>query len=367
MRPQQSYKLCVNLIEKYNINLDGLTVYTEAATGPYLWNAVLAAKAGARVFAQTADSRFGTVGDVRRATLTAAAEYGVADRVEVVAGRDLNGLRVSDIVTNSGFVRPFDSELIDALKSTAVVPLMWETWELREDEFDLERCRARGILVLGTNELAPPCDMSEYVGYTGLKLLFEAGFDGGNVLLLGSAPLPSRPILHALRQLGISVTWGSMSPEADVHYDEMSQHFAEYGSRYDAVILAEHQHPVLLLGKGGLLEFDAIGAANPELKIGIMCGRIDAEGLSNTAFSWFPRHLQPFGFLSYQPYMLGRRPVLTLFAAGLKVGQVMSRARLRGLAPSVAAEEALRTSPAMDFSGTRAWLADARHKGDLNL
>jgi hypothetical protein len=59
------------------LDLAGLTVYTEAASGPYLWPPLLAALAGARVTALAADTRFHRAGDAAAATAAAAQRLGV--------------------------------------------------------------------------------------------------------------------------------------------------------------------------------------------------------------------------------------------------------------------------------------------------
>ena len=58
----------------------------------------------------------------------------------------------SDIVTNSGMLRPINDEVVSKLKKTAVIPLMWETWELRPGEIDIISCQKNKIPVIGTNE-----------------------------------------------------------------------------------------------------------------------------------------------------------------------------------------------------------------------
>ena len=89
-------------------------------------------------------------------------------------------------MTNSCLVRPIDRELIAVLKPTVVIPLMWETWEFRSFDFDFNYCKERGIVVLGTNERQLHCDMLGSIGLCSLKLLFELGFDGGKVFLMGN-------------------------------------------------------------------------------------------------------------------------------------------------------------------------------------
>ncbi len=349
--------LPAQLINHFAVDLSGLTVYTEAASGAYLLTPIIAALAGARkVFAQTRDSRFATAEVVCRETMRAAAAFGVADNVEVRIGRFDEGLAQSDIVTNSGFVRPLDSDLLVRLKPTAVIPLMWETWEFRPADLDLDACKARGTLVLGTKEQEPPCDLRFFTGLFALKLLFELEFDGGKVLLLGNSPLPAGAIAGQMRRTGIDLTWVSAEPEGDLRYEQLREHFSSHGQEYDIMVVAEHRHHHRLLGEDGFLDYQEILNINPDLKLGIISGDIDVPQLKASGLRYFPQDISPVGFLSYQPYHMGPRPVLMLYTAGLKVGEAMARARLRGLNPKDAAREALASSPAMDFVGDMAWL-----------
>ncbi|MYE91551.1 hypothetical protein F4X33_21435, partial [Candidatus Poribacteria bacterium] len=159
MNIERIEKLINNAIDTYDLNLSGLTVFTEAASGNYVVTPLIAALAGSdRVFAITCDSRHGKAADVRDVTLELAQRWGVDDRVEVVSDKIPSLLSQVDIVTNLGFVRPIDKEVIAYLKPTAVLPLMWETWEFREADLDLSECRRVGIMVLGTNERAVGLD-----------------------------------------------------------------------------------------------------------------------------------------------------------------------------------------------------------------
>lgn len=349
-------ELLREMVAQFGLSLEGLNIYTEAASGHYAYGPVLAALAGAKhVTAQVRDSRFGSAQDIIATTRQLADAFDVGDVIECVDRRSHQHLARADIVTNSGHVRPIDRDLIDALKPTAVIPLMWETWEFRESDFDLVLCRERGILVLGTNEQAVPCDMRQFIGLSGLKLLLELGYDGGAVLVLGNSPLPGAALIDTFRRLGLKVTWVSDDPSADMPYCNLASHFAALGSEYTHLLVAEHLNSTLLLGSGGLLDFALIVSINPGLQIGVMCGNIDTIGLRASGLRFLPELIAPFGFMSYQPAALGPRPVLTLYAAGLKVGEQMARARLLGQEPSQAAYTAIQKSPAMDFEGGLAW------------
>jgi hypothetical protein len=347
--------LIAGLIDWYGLDLRGLTVYTEAAAGAYAWNAVLAAVAGASVLAETRDSSYASAEDAAARVMAIAEREGVGDRLQISIGRRREWLAAADIVTNSGFVRPIDWTVVSVMKPTAVVPLMWETWEWRAEELDLAACRDAGILVLGTDETSAQCDMRPFIGFLALKLLFSLGFDGGSVLLLASDDLLGRSVARALTANTVPYTWASPNGHADVSYAALASALAGQGRAIDHVIVAEHTCADRLVGPGALLDPSALPAPLKGASFGVMAGHVDEDSLVAAGTTFFPPRIAPFGYMSFQPYSLGRRPVLTLFSAGLRVGQAMARARLRGLDPAEAAAVALIESPAMDFTGPLAW------------
>jgi hypothetical protein len=355
-RHDRAGRLCSELRERFALDLSDLTVFTEAASGAYQHAPILAARAGARrVYAVTRDSRYASATSVIQATREAATRWGVDEVVEVGEGRPAEWIAEADVFTNSGFVRPIDRAMVERMKPTAVISLMWETWEFREEELDLEACRRRGILVLGTDESRPPCDMSGYSAFLGLKALFELGFEGHRTrtLLLGGQEMLAVAMERGLSAIGVPVT--RFGGAGGLPYETLPAHFDEHGAAYDALVVAEHGDPRILLGPGGLIEVDAIRRINPALRIAVISGAVDAETLRSAGLRRVPQQVQPFGQMSYQPYELGPRPVLELFAAGLAVGQAMARSRLAGDSPRDAARRALEVSPAMDFPGDRAW------------
>lgn len=339
------------IVEEFDLDLNGLGIYTEAATGAYLHTPILAAMGGARkVHALAADSSFGPKEAVREQTLAEADRLGVADRLEVALEKTPEDVADCDVFTNSGSVRPIDREMISWMKPTAVVPLMWETWEFREADLDLGECRRRGILVLGTHESTPPLSMYSYPGHMAMKLVYELGLEGHRtrVLLLGGGNL-GQSIHDHFRRVDVEVGWFSDTHERSGPYDSLHDHFLAEGGAYDVAIVAEHERDVLLMGDGGLVTFDEIRQVCPLLRIGVISGNLDVAGLKASSLAYCPDDVRPFGYMSYQPYHLGPRPVLELYAGGLKVGESMARARLRGLSVDEAAAWALAHSPAMDF------------------
>jgi hypothetical protein len=350
-------RIAAEFIERFDLDLAGLTVLTEAASGPYLATPLTAAIAGAeRVLAVTDDSEYASGSEVADATKRAAEAWDVADRIEIRIGRHLKWFGEADIVTNSGFVRPIDAEGVQTMKPTAVIPLMWETWEFRPDDLDLDACREREILVLGTCESRPPCDMRPYSGQLALQLLRELGIEasGAGVVLLGGHETTGIAMREALAEAGARVAWFADEDGARP-YDELAPHLERHARVYDALLVAEHEHPIRLLAPDGLVGPEALAAWNPALRVGVIAGNVDAEALRRSGLRYLPERIRPFGYESYETHRLGVRPVLELYTAGLKVGEAMARARLRGAKPVEAAREALSDAPAMDFRAQLAW------------
>ena len=132
-----------------DIDLSSLVVLTEAATGPFAMTASMAALAGAaRVLVLARGGRFGSPDDAIAQTLAVAREWECASSISVLASRSEIAIGSPDIVTNLRGVRPLDKEFLSGLKPSAVIPLMFETWEFRPADIDLEVCRERGLLVL---------------------------------------------------------------------------------------------------------------------------------------------------------------------------------------------------------------------------
>ena len=163
---------------------------TEAATGAYAVTPVLAALAGARVYALAGPTRYATAPELAAGTTALARLAGVADQVELIPAMTPAVAGAADIVTNSGQVRPIDAALVSQLKPSAVIPLMYESWEYRGADVDLEACRRRGIPVAGTSETHPAVDVFSFLGPMAAKQLHDAGIAvyGSHLVLLCDNP-----------------------------------------------------------------------------------------------------------------------------------------------------------------------------------
>ena len=347
-------------IRKFHLNLDGLTVFTEAATGNYLYTPVIAALAGARqVFAVTADSKYGRKEDVKDRIMKEAKELGVDNKITILFEKDKDCLSKSDIVTNSGFVRPITKEIISCMKPTAVIPLMWETWEFRAEELDLEACRDRGVLVLGTNEHHPSLDLFRSSGFSVCKLLFDKGFDVyKDKLLLISSGYIGNSIADFLIKNGVSfdrVVFDEKAPEHQTEFVRSCEEVVNSLDSYDAIIVAEHQHNIDILSRNGFITTGLLKQRNPSIQIIHICGSVSQDDIFQENLALYPESIAPFGRMTVSADYLGHKSTIELIIAGLKVGEVMARCRLNGMSIEDTIKHTLQNSPAMDFEGGLVW------------
>ena len=341
-------KLIGDAIDTYNLDLSGLTVFTEAASGNYVVTPLIAALAGSdRVFAITRDSRYGKAVDVRNFTLELAQRWGVGDRIEVVSDEIPSILSQVDIVTNLGFVRPIDKNMIAHLKPTAVLPLMWETWEFREADLDLSECRRVGIMVLGTNEREAGLDLFTYVGYLAVKLAFELEIEiyRSKVVVVGSGPF-GESCVKAFDKLEADIGYIDLSADNSLGTESAKSTLRSA----DLVVLVEHHSPACLIGSEGQITVDELLALSPHLSIVHIAGHINRKEIDNAAIPCVPQKSAAPGYMSVATDYLGPKPVIALHTAGLKVGEAMARARLTGLDPVEAEKKVLHDLPlAMGF------------------
>src|SRR5215475_6031707 len=176
LNPKRLIALMRAAIARCRLDLSSAIVLTEAASGAYVVTPVLAAMAGAdRVFAVSRTTKYGAFEEISASTQRLAELAGVAPRIEVISRKTREIVGQADIITNSGHVRPIDAEMISWMKPRAVIPLMYEAWEFRDADLDLEACRKRGIPVAGTNERRPEVDVFTFLGDMAIKLLLDMG------------------------------------------------------------------------------------------------------------------------------------------------------------------------------------------------
>jgi hypothetical protein len=218
-------------------------------------------------------------------------------------------IRRADIITNSGHLRPLDALTIDQMSADSVIPLMYEAWELRSSDVDLEACRRRGVLTGGTNERHPAIDVFGFLGIMAVKQLLDAGVSvySGRILLLCDNPFRSY-IEHGLVAAGASVGTDSAAIEA------LS------GAPYDAVVVALQPGPLPVLAGDAV---QRIAAHSPDAVVVQYWGDLDRNVIAAAGLSVWPETAPPCGHMGVLPAATGPESTVRLQCGGLKAGEVL--------------------------------------------
>lgn len=334
--PGRLSELIRRTIDFLELDLRGLVVLTEAASGPYVVTPIIAGLAGAdRVIALTRASRYGTVETVTAQTQALAELCGVkvvgssgarsgdggarpAPTVELHADRTLDLFATADIITNLGFVRPIDGDVIAAMKPTAVVPLMCEGWEIRSGDVDLAACRARGIPVIATNEDYPGLEIFAYSGWLALKMLFDAQIEVHKSRLAVVSSDKFGPVI--VDRLGRAGALVRLLPHLrNIPIAELAD--------LDALIVAAYTRDGQIVGPDGDISAGELAAACRGATVIQFAGRVDVVGLLAGGLAVYPGVDLPDHRMALTLAALGSRPVIELHAAGLKVGEMAARVR----------------------------------------
>ncbi|OGV51396.1 MAG: hypothetical protein A2017_14815 [Lentisphaerae bacterium GWF2_44_16] len=334
-------KKILKALAEFSLDLTGKTVLTEAASGNYASTCVIASLAGAEVYAYTKNSRYATVQEVKNQVNALASKLGALRGIRIIESFDGLDLRNIDIVTNTGFLRPLDSAFVNRLSRKCVIPLMWEPWEYRPNELDLDACAAKGIKVYGTNESDPRLRTMEYMGYVLLRILLNNGFSplGSRLLILGCERFVV-PALSVLKNSGYAV-------RAVTDYSEK----IDSPEDYDAFILLEHERNLPLIGgRGAYLNVADIPASALIVHI---CGNIDKKDLSSSRI--IPENPALFGHMSFSTDYADPKAVVDLHTAGLKVAEGMLEANTLGLQGTEYRDFMEKNYPALSFDNPQYW------------
>lgn len=309
--PKRAVKLIRDTISLLELDLSGLTVLTEAASGPFVVTPVIAAVAGAaRVIALTRDSRYATATEVIRQTRALEQLADLKSQVEIHTVRTGEVFSAADIVTNLGFLRPIDGDAVACMRPGAVVSLMCEAWEFRKGDVDLEACNRRHIRVLATNEDFAGLDIFAYNGWLCVKLLLDAGIGlhKSRVLVVSSDKFG--PVIGGLLvRAGVEVSLA----------DRLSPSLVQ---KVDAIVIADYTRQDEIIGEAGDVSPSDIHKIAPTITVVQFAGRVDIAALRRHGVTIHPGENLPSRRMARTLSALGPRPVIELHAAGLKVGEI---------------------------------------------
>jgi hypothetical protein len=322
----------VRRVEALQLNLKDKTVLTEAATDAYIVTPILAAIAGAKVFAFTRNTRYGKPEDVFAATKKLAGTFHkfpldiqYADQLtpDIIAQ--------ADIITNSGHLRPLNKNMLVHAGDSLVIPLMYEAWEWRSADMDIEYIRQRGFKIGATNERHPEVDVFNYLGDMALKQIFDAGIcPYGNKFVL----LCNNDFGPFIAKVLSRVCNGVAIIDKDENRDRYQKNQVDWIGGFpdfkipdsyrnaEAVIFTAYPFDQEWIGENTPINPEQLQSQLSDPYIIRYAGDLNETALNNKGVRYFPNHVQS-GHMGILPSAVGYDPIIRLQSGGLKVGEAL--------------------------------------------
>lgn len=312
---KRAIKLIKEIISKLKLDLDGYTVLTEVGSNFYLHMPIIASLAGAKkVYAIAKDTSYGNADDVRNECLKMLNMIGIQN---VVFSSNIipdNFVQEANIITNSGNLRPINSELYSKVNKTVVVPLMYEKWELRKEDVDVDWCRQNGIKVAGTWEEHPDINVFGSSGQLAIKLAHEAGYEvyDNNIIVWSNdhfGDVISRAFLQA----------GASNVITTIEYSDLIENINEC----DFIFICDYDETRTYFGDNGFIDIEELIKINNAFGIVHLYGEVNNDILNEKGVNVYPNKRGKAKYMTQTLGYVGLKPIINLQAAGLKVAQEM--------------------------------------------
>ncbi len=320
----------VKQVKALNLNLKGKVVLTEAASGAYIVTPLIAAIAGAKVFAFSKTTSYGTVDEIFSITQQYIDQYKEGElNITFIDELTPEIIAQADIITNSGHLRPLDKSKLQYAKDSVVIPLMYEAWEWRDADMDIDYIRSRGVKVGATNERHPKIDVFNYLGDMAVKQIFDAGvcpYNNNFILICNNdfGPYIAKTISKLCAKLGVidldsnknkydldAVDWIGEFPKIDIPNEYKSS---------EAIIFTAYPFDNEWIGNNTPILINDLKSQIDNPYILRFCGDINVEDVSKSGIKYFPSKVGS-GHMGILPSAIGFDPIIRLQSGGLKVGE----------------------------------------------
>ncbi len=320
LRNNRTIRLILKSISDLKLNLKGFIVLTEAGSNDYLLTPLIPYYAGAsKIYVWIRDSSYGKADEIKKSFLSVCDSNNInLEKFEfALNSRPVEHLKNTDILTNSGFIRPINDELIQNLKPNAVIPLMYEKWELRDEDIDVRACYQRGIKIGGTWEGHPKVKVFEMCGMLAVKMAMNAGFEvSGNSIIVWSDDDFGKVISDAFMRNGalrVIQTTSVLELKSLLNEEFDFIFFCSYKEKRD----------IISRDSKSILNIEEIKEKCPNLCIIHLYGGFNEEICIKEGVHFYPRKRGHVSKMSFTLSELGPLPVIRLITAGFKVGEEM--------------------------------------------
>lgn len=319
-------------VKALKLNLKGKVVLTEAASGAYVVTPLLAALAGAKVYAFSKTTSYGTVDEIFKATQNYMNEYknGELD-ITFITELTPDIIRQADIITNSGHLRPLNQSMLQYAKDDLVIPLMYEAWEWRSADMDIDYIRSRGLKIGATNERHPKIDVFNYLGDMAVKQIFDAGICpyNNNFLLICNndfGPFIAKTLSKLCSNLGV-IDLDSNKGKYDLDKIDWiggfpNVHIPEKFKKSEAIVFTAYPFDQNWIGENTPISIHAIMDQIDNAYILRFCGDIDSSTFDKLQVKYYPKVVGS-GHMGILPSAIGFDPIIRLQSGGLKVGELL--------------------------------------------
>ncbi len=319
-------------VKNLQLNLKGKTVLTEAATGAYIVTPVLAALAGAKVYAYSKTTRYGKLEEVFSSTRELAESFREFPLdIHYTEKLDPEMIAQADIITNSGHLRPLNEAMLTHAKDQLVIPLMYEAWEWREADMDIQYVRKRGFKIGATNERHPDVDVFNYLGDMALKQIFDAGitpYKNKFILLCNNdfGPFIAKILSRVCERLAVI--------DKDEHKDRYDQGQIDWIGGFpdlripasyknaEAIIFTAYPFDQNWIGENTAISIQQLQTQLSDPLVLRYAGDLDEEVLQKKGLRFFPQHVHS-GHMGILPSAIGYDPIIRLQSGGLKAAEAL--------------------------------------------
>ncbi|MDB4773222.1 hypothetical protein OAG30_00560 [Flavobacteriaceae bacterium] len=307
----------IHLIKQYctqlKLSLEGQVVLTELASGPYRYLPAIAAFAGAKkVIAYTKDSKYGNKKDIIEEGKIFFQKLNISDKIQIktiISDQDFSEVT---LVTNSGFLRPINDDFIQKLNPGILISLMYDAWELRDNEISIESCKKRNIKVIGTNENSKYFPIFSYCAPLILKMTLNAGYE----------ILNNRILVWSCDDFGIQAKQAFENNGAkEVIMTTDLSILDRYVSTLDFIFICNYNQKSQYFKEGGCFDVSNFIKQNSAIGIIHLFGEIGIDVLKKNGIFYYPRREGKASQMTFTLADLSPLPLLKLQIASLKAAQ----------------------------------------------
>ena len=306
-----------NKIRELELDLTGYTILTEVGSSEYVFTPIIAALANAdKIFAYTRNSRHGLAKENILKCNKILNSIGLHDKVEFYTGKvNKKHLEKADIITNSGFLRPLDENKLKHVKSTSVIPLMYEKWELRDSDIDINYCKKNNIKVAGTSENHPSLLVFNHVGPLAIKMALNAGYEVyENKIIVWSDDHFGKVVKEAFLNIG--------AKEVILTTDEivLEQNF----KNVDFIFICDYDE-IREYGTEEFINFDYLSNKNKNFGVVHLYGKINYDKHKNSLTNIYPPFDGSPSLMTFTLSHVGINPIVNLQVSGFKVAESLKK------------------------------------------